>query len=301
MTRAEAFECIPFEYFYSDLNRMVKSSVFISSYPLALDAVSLGRLVSFVKDPGQDSFNPATELPDKPQAPSSTTEINNIVKILSAANGAGLELTLTSFASAFLKGESKKVRQLETKQGVQYLLLNADNWFERICKSDLTRTWLERVAMRGRKAYLVTGVRTLKDVELTMDKSWKLGVGAGAQLPFLAAAGVPLSTPLDPGAKADYSIERGSKNVGSVPDEKVYGVQYREIRLRKVLSSMSSAPNLTTKIFWEQIYSDRGASDAEMDDDEDEMIEAQLLEGIEDVEELSSVAAEDEEEVYLHA
>jgi hypothetical protein len=155
--------------------------------------------------------------------------------------------------------------------------------------------------MRGRKAYLVTGVRTLKDVELTMDKSWKLGVGAGAQVPFLAAAGVPVSTPLDTGAKADCSIERGSKNVGSVLDEKVYGVQYREIRLRKVLSSRSSAPNLTTKIFWEQICSDRGASDAEMDDDEDEMIEAQLLEGIEDVEELSSVAAEAEEEVYLHA
>jgi hypothetical protein len=77
--------------------------VFISSYPLALDAVSLGRLVSFVKDPGQDSFNPATELLDKPQAPSSTTEINNIIKILSAANGAGLELTLTSFCKCILE------------------------------------------------------------------------------------------------------------------------------------------------------------------------------------------------------
>ncbi|KAF2233815.1 hypothetical protein EV356DRAFT_188159 [Viridothelium virens] len=280
---------------------MGKSSIFISSYPLSLKAVSLGRLVSFVKNPGQDSFDPTLELPDKPQVLSTTSEINNISKVLSASNGAGLEVALTTFASIFLKGESKDVRLLEAKQGVEYLLLNADDWFERICKSEMTQTWLERAAMRGRKSYLVTGLQTLSNVDIKTDVTWKLGNGAGAQIPLLAASSVPLPTPLDPAAKADYSVERGLTNAGNLPEEKVYGIQYREIKLKKGTRSTVSNASLRSKIWWEQICTDRDASGMDMDDEEEDAIEAELLDGLTDSTEIPSDVAMNEEETYLHA
>ena len=196
---------------------------FISSYPLPLTAVSLGRLLGFVKNPSQDSFDPARELPNKPRVHSITSEINNVSRMLKASNGTGLELALTAFASTLLKTEFRDVRELEAKQGTQYLLLHVDDWFEQVCRSDLTRTWLERAAMRSRKAYLVTGLQTLKDVDLVFDKTWKHSGGVGVEAPLLAVSGIPLLTLLDPAAKANLMVERGSKSVETVPDEKVYG------------------------------------------------------------------------------
>ena len=281
---------------------MYKSSTFISSYPLALNAVSLGRLVTFFKNPSQDFFDPTHELPDKPQVTSAASEINNISKVLQASKGTGLELALTAFASTFLKSESNIVRQLEAKQGIQHLLLNADDWFERICKSDLTRTWLERAAMRGKRAYLVTGLQTLTDVDLNFGRSEKHAGSFGVEVPLLAASGIPLPTPLDPAVKANLSIEGGSKSVGKVPDEKIYGVQYREIKLKK--RSALVGANLTAKIWWEQICSDRGAKYTENSDDEEEeedCVEAQLLGGLDNLGtgELASFAIS-EEEIYLY-
>ncbi|KAL9092524.1 MAG: hypothetical protein Q9165_004328 [Trypethelium subeluteriae] len=280
---------------------MSKSTIFISSYPLSLDVVSLGRLVSFVKNPGQDSFDPTLELPDKPQVLSTTGEINNISKVLRASNGAGFEVALTNFASVFLKAESKDVRLLEAKQGVQYLLLHADDWFERTCKSELTQTWLERAAMRGRKSYLVTGLQTLSNGDIKTDVASKLGTGAGAQIPLLAASGVPLPTPLDPAAKADYSVERGLTNTGNLPDEKVYGIQYREIKLKKGNRSTGPIANLRSKIWWEQICTDRDASGIDMDEEEEDTIEAELLDSLTDSTEIASEVATNEEEIYLRA
>jgi hypothetical protein len=254
-------------------------------------------------DARQDFFDPSHQLPDKPRAESSTSEINNISKILGTSNGASLELALTSFANVFLKGERKSVRELEAKQGIQYLLLNADNWFERICKSDLTQLWLERAAMRGRKTYLITGLQTLRDVDIKLNTSWKVGAGAGVEASLLlATAGIPMPTPLDPGARADCSIEGEVKNEGSVADEKIYAIQYREVKLRKLIPSRASAPVLTGKIWWEQICSDRGAEDDEMDQDDDEIIEAQLLDGVEDTADVLVASSEEaEEEAYLYA
>lgn len=126
-------------------------------------------------NPIQDCFSPTKKLPANPQPEYSTSEMNNVSKLLKASNEVGLELVLASFARLFLKVEFKNVKQLEAKQGTQYLLSAADDWFGEICQSDLTRTWLERAAMRGRKAYLVTGLQTLRDVDVDVDRSHAIG------------------------------------------------------------------------------------------------------------------------------
>lgn len=91
------------------------------------------------------------------------------------------------------------------------------------------------------------------------------------------------------------------KNTASVPDERIYGVQYREVKLRKGHSSNPVDASLTSKIWWEQICSLRNASDVDMDDDHEEIIEAHLLDGIENLSETGFISAIAEEEILLFA
>ena len=62
---------------------------------------------------------------------------------------------------------------------------------------------------------------------------------------------------------------------------------------------MSSNADLTAKIWWEQICSDRGATSSDMSDDEEDIVEAQLLNGLDEPSELASLLIS-EEEVYLY-
>ena len=278
---------------------MTKGSIFIFSYPLPLNGVALGRLVRLIRDPTQDYFDPTKQLPSNPKAPTLPSEMNDVSKLLKSSNGLGIELALTSFAQIFLKGENKHARHLEAKQGSQYLLDNADDWFRTICQHDSTRIWLERAAMRGRKAYLVPGLQTLRDVDFEHEKELHIENGLGFEAPVLTAAGVPLPTVLDPAAKLEYLVERGTTQKIDIPDEKVYAVQYREVRLRKGTSSSSPSYDLTSKILWEQIYSDRDASAEDMDEDEEETVEAGLLGAFEDPQDGAIASAIVDGEMYF--
>jgi hypothetical protein len=278
---------------------MGKQSIFVSSTPLPLSAVKLGRLVEAPKNPDQGFFDPSEALPDKPEPLSDTTNINNISRLLKASNGCGLEFTLTALASAWLKGENKNVRRLTAEAGRQSLLLNSTEWFNRICQAHETRLWLEKAAMRGRKTYLVTGLETLIKVEVTFDKGFQVRVGGDVQAPVLSATGLPIPTPLDPGAKVDYSIERGKENKYQIQDEKIYSVRYREIKLKKSDSPKQVNALPSSKVWWEQVTSDRTvAEEDDLDEDNTDFIEADILEGIEDLTFYNFEEGDDE--VYLY-
>ncbi|KAK0511991.1 hypothetical protein JMJ35_005119 [Cladonia borealis] len=244
---------------------MPTKSTFVSRYPLPLSVVSLGRLVTVPKAPGQDFFDPTKAIPTPPTPSSETTQINNVANVLRSGQGGGLEFALTSFAALFLKSESKDVTQLTALVGRKYLLLNSDDWLDQICTFQETRIWLERAAMRGRKIYLITSIEKLTNLKVDTDKSRNSGGGLGIRGPAFAATGMPLPTPLDLGTNMDFSIERGAVTNFEVPDEKVYNIEYRQVKVKDFKSSTPFDAKLSPKTKWEQIWSDRDASD--MDDD----------------------------------
>ena len=107
---------------------------------------------------------------------------------------------------------------------------------------------------------------------------------------------------LDPAVNAKYSRGRGNENTSSIPDEKVYGVQYREIKLKRTTLSATSDPRLTSKIWWEAICSERGVSSAGMatDDDEEDLVEVVLQDAVSDTVEADIVTSALAEEIYLY-
>jgi hypothetical protein len=123
--------------------------------------------------------------------------------------------------------------------------------------------------MRGRKLLLVVGIETLTDAAVELHRGWEGSGGAGAELPILAVTGVPIPTPLDPGAEANCSVRRDVQLKYDIQGEKVFSIQYREIKLRKHHFGPSVEARLTSKTWWEQICSDRSAADME---DEEETI-----------------------------
>jgi hypothetical protein len=129
----------------------------------------------------------------------------------------------------------------------------------------------------------------LKDVEYLTDQSRTVSSAVGAEAPLLGLAGVPVPSPLDPGAKIEYAKEWAKQDSASIQSEMIYAIQYREVRVK-----MGHRSALTQKIFWEQIFGERGASDDEMGDVDDTVIEAQLLDDVEDTPGLSSVGKVEE-------
>ena len=254
---------------------MPRKSIFLLSFPLPLKAVTLGRLVDEPRTPAQGFFDPSVKVPSTPQPTVLESHVDNISRLLASSTSAKFELTLTAFASSFLQGHHKDVRQLTAKVAKQYLLSNSEEWFDEICSAQQTRLWLERAAMRGRRTYLVTGLQTLTNVSVHDTNSNEYGTGGDLQAPLLAAAGVPLPGLLDPGLSAKTTISRDVKDNYKIPDEMIYSVQYREVKLKKGETKHLSEAKLTSKTWWEQICSDRSGGD--LDDEDDTVIVADML------------------------
>ena len=278
---------------------MPKKFIFLLSFPLSLNAISLGRLVDNPKAPSQGFFDPSEKLLSKPKPTLDISLANNISRLLASGNKGNFELTLAAFASTFFKGEHKDVRQLTAKQVKQCSLLNSTEWFDEICAARETRVWLERAAMRGRKTYLVTGLQTLTDASINDDHKRHFGTGAGLQAPLLAAAGVPVPTPLDPSVTIGSSVSRDAKIKYEIPDEKIYSIQYREVRLRKGDAKEVLGAKLSSKTWWEQICADRLAVD--LDGDDDEVIAAEVTDVGEVPPGLEEAGDEGEDTYFLEA
>jgi hypothetical protein len=261
--------------YFQDILVMPRKSIFLLSFPLPLTAVTLGRLVDEPRTPAQGFFDPSDKIPSTPKPTILESHVDNISRLLASGKNANFELTLSAFASTFLKGEHKDVRQLTARVAKQYLLSNSEEWFDEICSFQQTRLWLERAAMRGRRTYLVTGLQTLTNVSVHDTHSNKFGTGGSIQAPLLAAAGIPLPGPLNPGLSAKTSISRDVKDNYKIPDEMIYSVQYREVKLKKGETKQLSEAKLTSKTWWEQICSDRSGGD--LDEEDDTVIIADML------------------------
>jgi hypothetical protein len=272
---------------------MVHRSIFVSAHPLPLDAVGVGWLIEEPHAPQQGFFNPCQRIASNPTI--SMSAVNNVSKLIKGGNGSGLEVAIASFASTFLRGENKDIQKLTVKAGKRHSLLNSAEWFEEIRQAKETQVWLERAAMRGRKI-------ALTDVDVDVTQGWKVGAGAGVQAPILAAAGIPIPPPLDPEAKGDISIEREYQMKMEIPDEKIHCAQYRQIKLKRATDKTNVSAKVRNKVWWEQVYSERGAAEDEMDDDDVEaVIEADLKEGFDEgLNKYAHLENRDDAETYFY-
>ncbi|MCJ1237291.1 hypothetical protein MMC14_005276 [Varicellaria rhodocarpa] len=225
---------------------------------LALDSITLGRLVLDMDYPEQDFHDspsltlPASEVIVKRQALLSDSRYEN--------SGAKAKLSLAYLLGTHAGFNVGKENRLEASEVTTYGLKNSSDKFETLCTDAQTRKWLEKVVGKGRSVYMIVGYETLLQGTL----SYKTSKSAA----FDAEALVPLSgTPLDPAVGAGVSGNRGRETQVKALDEQVHAVRYRKIDFgwfrSRDLDKASLEKGSRWKIYW-------GTRDEDYSDEEDD-------------------------------
>ncbi|KAJ4146846.1 hypothetical protein LMH87_001405 [Akanthomyces muscarius] len=238
---------------------MGKTAVFVSRIPLPLTSISLGRLITVLKNPPQNFFDPHEKLAAKPRPDSDHSDVLNPSEFIERSYGTKLELVLASFASAFFKVESTHARRLAACRMTRYFILNADDWFDSVCGEKETQLWLERQTMRKKDIYLVTEYCTLVQHTSSTDTTLAASAGESVTAPLAAAAGISLPTPWDPSAAARVESSHTSRVSYEIPGEKVFWVGYQQVKLSKNKEGQLQY-SLSDKRRWQELSSRRDDS-----------------------------------------
>ncbi|CAI7570107.1 unnamed protein product [Penicillium glandicola] len=234
---------------------MGKTMISLLSFPLPLDALGLGRLIHDRKDPRKGFFDPTT-LPTKPKPDVNPSDIHNFTDMVKSTHAVDLEASLTRFASAFLRTKAKSFDELKSCLVKEYILSNADTWYDTIISEEATRRWIERSKMRGKDVYLVTGYRTLLDARLSTINSSGFHGGGTAHGPVDSAKSHNLSM--------------------LVPGERVFAVQYLKIKFKPFSSDKVDYSYLASHSRWIEMLTVRG------EEAENDGLEAVLVEDFDD-------------------
>ena len=251
----------------------------LQQIPHTTDLVAPGRLIVDRKNPTIffDPVNLPVQQPAKRKiiADVNAVTVENPTSALEREHSSKISASIASFASNWLRGSGGSASTIAASKSTRYLLLQPEDWLARICKRPETRTWLEeQIRVHRRRVWLITGILTLSDTQITVEEQKSFSLGAGATLSVLLPAGVPLPTPLDPGVEAEIETSRGTHHGAKVPDERVFQVQYWEVKLNG--KRQSDVPidflRLKSKARWVQTIQFRSGSA----DDEGEALEATL-------------------------
>ena len=162
---------------------------------------------------------------------------------------------LTNYLSISIDwGKSKKL-ELSSAKAAAYLLKNSSTWFEKVCGIQATRKWFEKCIGRGRKIYLVVGLRTIFDGRLKIDHTKITSTGGHAQLPADLLAGLP-PVGLSVGGGGKVSKDQGSTSEFSAAGERIWALQYRQVKFKWYSSKKMETAALESGSRWQTF--DRG-------------------------------------------
>ena len=207
-------------------------SFLIHSTLLPKNSVQLGRLVTDVRSPQKRFLNlPVTE------SDFSIQQIDKFKDKLRHSGGSQLKAFLTSLLSAQFGGVTETAIDIESASCITQQLRNCETWFEtHLSESEVAKKWLEKVSWRGKKVYLVVGLKILVDARICERDGRLIDSGVGLQPPTRATG---LSLPV---ANADTGF--GISNVGDhrqlrefiASGEHIFAIQYRKIQFSRFFS-----------------------------------------------------------------
>ncbi|MCJ1384490.1 hypothetical protein MMC17_007607 [Xylographa soralifera] len=131
-------------------------------------------------------------------------------------------------------------------------------------------------ARNNGRLYLIVGIKTCQDGDLSITTGKKNEVGADFSLPLAAAFGLPFN--LNAGASASMSnVEKGMKKA-KAPGEYIFAVEYKKVTKRSVFGYSASQPIKSARhamnFEWgNATFNDVTQKDVSFEDDDDEVVE----------------------------
>ena len=254
-------------------------STLLLPLPLPAGQVDVGSFLLNPKEPTQDYFNPQSERPDlKPNV--FRVDVSDFSNTIRDAGSKEVEAVLTDYFSTSINWGTSKTLELSSAKAATYLMKNSGNWFEQVCGFNKTRQWFEKWIGRGRKIYLLVGLRTIFDGRFKIDHSASTSTGGRAQLPADVLAGLP-PMGLDVGGGGKISKDQGVSSEFSAAGERIWALQYRQIKFKWYSSKKLENATLEARSRWQTF--DRGETRfyGGTDEDMEDVIEAVMDDDLE--------------------
>jgi hypothetical protein len=214
---------------------------------------------------------------------------------------------LTKHLTANLGSHSDTAIKLSASQATSYFFKNSQEWYEAQRHNATTKQWLERAIERGEKVYVIIGLYTLHNVQVSghSDKNTNIAgssrVGltdAVAMTSAAMATGVPHAARNVADAMIGVSGNATSKREQSWSStgELVFAVQYRKIQFNWYFRRQVESSFLEKGNRWQVLWDTRG-DNVEQDEAEEDILEAMMTDDEELTEEM--ILLEDDEASIL--
>ena len=270
-----------------------------------LTADTLGRLITDAKNPSQDFWPEDTS---SFEAQIEQRSFNDVHSALAENKRTAFHSKLTQFLFGDISHEKLSLDEIVSSESKYYFLTQPRLHFQRMCKDNETRRWIEDT-LREYPIFLVVGLVTVKEAAVVKKLMQSRQVGGGFEVPVLdiLTHGVSAMLPfggdlLNVGEEVDVGRKRGTVLTFVAPGERVVGVQYRKLKFA-LFSSMYSDNAADTATLdkdnkWKMLGIDRASGS-------EDILEADLVESItvEDLEldgETELMTVDDDEFVFIN-
>ena len=223
-------------------------STLLLPFPLPADEVKIGSFLLNPSDPTQDYLDPQEEDPGlKPSI--LRVDVTNFTNTIRDAGTKEVEAVLTGYFSTTIDWAKSKSLELSSAKAATYLMRNSGYWFEQACALAPMRRWFEWVSRRGHKIYLLVGLRTIFDGRFKIEHSASTSTGGQVKVPADMLAGLP-PMGLDVGGGGKVSKDQTASSEFSAAGERIWALQYRQIKFKWYSSKKMENAALETGTRW---------------------------------------------------
>ena len=223
-------------------------STLLLPLPLPADEVKIGSFLLNPSDPTQDYFDPQEKDPDlKPSI--LRVDVTDFTNTIRDAETKEVQAMLTGYFSTTVDWAKSKSLELSSAKAATYLMKNSGTWFQQACALAPMRWWFEWVTRRGHKIYLLVGLRTVFDGRFKIEHSASTSTGGQIKVPADVLAGLP-PIGLDIGGGGKVSKDRTASSEFSAAGERIWALQYRQIKFKWYSSKKMENAALETGTRW---------------------------------------------------
>ncbi|KAK4031727.1 hypothetical protein C8A01DRAFT_21110 [Parachaetomium inaequale] len=204
---------------------------FLTSVPYNLDDISLGSLISDIRQPHQDVFCVQELAPGLPDV-SVRTE-HNIQYDLQASDSSWFELQLSRLINASLNRSHDEAVTISAFQGRIFELRNPKAHFSKLCERQDFKEWFQEGIEGSQSSYMVVGYRTFDDASAAVRSQSASQIAGRVEPPVVdAVTGVPgagQALGLNVAAGAGHTRSAAASSDATFLGERIFAICYRKV------------------------------------------------------------------------
>lgn len=258
---------------------------FIPAVAPVRDAVQLGSIVPNIRQPHQDAFS-STKFPVEVGGPDILVqEQDSLGRLFLTSNNSSISTQLTNLFSASYEGQDINMNMLSKCMTKLYELSQPKALFNRICSGDEdAKYWFQNEIENGTKAlYFITAYYTVVDATISRFSQESRTESLDAKIPVnnmvTATTGVVVpGVDLDAGISTKHGRGSLDTEIVKASGERIFAFCYRKISFKFFLRRDIKHARLKADNCWVMASENRG------EDDEDEVVEANLDEEFDETE-----------------